>query len=101
MVDCRWREKRAAAVHLEELRMEGRVRRLRRATDRIENVEEARRRLSEQIEHVAIVRVPDGLPRHTLLVVKQLLGLEGALDEEVLQCLVGVVDAELRGQWKS
>ena len=42
-----------------------------------------------------VVRVGDGHPRHALVPVVLLLALEDRCEEELLQLLVGEVDAEL------
>ena len=64
--------------------------------DVIEHGEDAGRGLSfDEVAHDLVVKVLDGLPLDSLLRVLFLLSLERELDEELLQLLVDIVDAEL------
>ena len=52
----------------------------------------------DQVAHRLVVKVVDLLPRDALLGVLLLLRLEGAVDKELLQLLVAIVDAQLLEQ---
>jgi hypothetical protein len=62
----------------------------------VEQAEHADRPLGNQVDDVLVVLVRDEVPLDALLDVDLLLELEDVLDEEVVQRLVGEVDAQLR-----
>jgi hypothetical protein len=81
---------------LEELFVRSLGLRVDRVADVIEHGEDAGRGLSfDEVAHDLVVKVLDGLPLDSLLCVLFLLSLECELDEELLQLLVDIVDAEL------
>ena len=89
-------EVRARAQALLELGAERRVRALRHDALLVQQRDHARRaRLVDEVDHHLVVKVGDRLPRHALALVLLLLRLERELDEDLLQLLVAVVDAEL------
>ena len=64
----------------------------------------------DELDDGLVVRVRDGHPRHALVLVLLLLALEDRREEELLQLLVGEVDAQLLeegwgrgrvGRWKT
>ena len=61
---------------------------------------EVERPLRDEVERLLVVHELDVLPRDVLVVVLLLLQLEDVLHEELLQVLVGEVDAELERDGK-
>ena len=61
----------------------------------VEEAEDADRPLGDEVDDVLVVLVRDEVPLDLLLDVHLLLELEDVLDEEVVQRLVGEVDAHL------
>ena len=66
-----------------------------RAALRVDRRVEAVRRRLEERDDRRVVGVRDGLPRHALRPVGLPLALEDRVQEELLQLLVGEVDAQL------
>ena len=62
----------------------------------VELAKNAHRPLHNGVEHVLVVLIVHKLPLHLLGDVCLLLELEDVLDEEVVQLLVGEVNAQLR-----
>ena len=79
-------------------RREGLARRLGRAALLVEHGVDARLGPLAQLDDVLVVGVRDGRPRHALVLVLLLLAVEDRDEEELLQLLVGEVDAQLRSQ---
>ena len=61
----------------------------------VEDAHDACRALLDEVDAALVVLVLDARPRDALLLVQVLLRLEDELEEELLQLLVGKVDAEL------
>ena len=86
---------RVLAVLLVELLQQGLVRPLREPALLVNKRDYVERFLREQIQNLLVVRKQNVLPVDSLARVLGLLQLEDVLDEELLQILVGVVDADL------